>query len=110
MDEATLVIGGCTVVIIVLVIAIILGSRHHVKKAAFKPVFRKMDDGSLCMEFLNFGGIQKERTRRFYEEYAVGKTVSYQGIIYEITQIKEVTYETLAKKYNIKMVVYLRQA
>ncbi len=109
MDETTLFLTVCVVIIIVLVIAIIIGSRNHVKNAPFKPEFRKDQNGNLIMEFLNFGGIQSERTKRFHDAYKVGMVITHENRSYEIVRLEQMTYETLAKKYNVKMVAYLQE-
>ena len=65
--------------IVVLVIVIAVASYNHVNKSSFNPKFIQLSDGSLIMEFYNFGGLQTARTKRFYEQYKPGMTVTHAG-------------------------------
>ena len=76
-------------IFIVLLVVLIVGLNHHIHKAPFKPRFKRFSDGSLQMEFTGFGGMQTARTKRFNEQYEEGMKVEYQGIEYEIEEIKE---------------------
>ncbi|MDR1451529.1 MAG: hypothetical protein LBI57_04255, partial [Helicobacteraceae bacterium] len=87
MDPFLLV---CGIIILGLVIAIIIGSYHHVHKAVFKPKFVILSDNSIQMEFYNFGGLQTKRTERFYAEYKAGMEIVYQNKKYKIAQFKEI--------------------
>ena len=105
MDPFVLVMFGIAAALIV---AIAIGSVYHVKKAKFKPVFRRLSDGSLQMEFTGFGGLQTTRTERFQAEYPVGRQVSYQGKLYQIVDIRAVSDAGLART-DLKMVCYLEE-
>jgi hypothetical protein len=106
MDPFLLV---CGILIFVLVVAIIIGSYHHVHKAGFKPKFVILSDNSIQMEFYNFGGLQTKRTERFYAQYKVGMEILYQNKKYKITQIKEITDSSLMRP-DKKIVAYLEEA
>ena len=94
--------------IIVLLVVLIVGINHHIHKAPFKPKFQRFSDGSLQMKFNGFGGMQTARTKRFNEQYKAGMKVEYQGIEYEIEEIKEQGEATLAGG-DLVMVCYLRE-
>ena len=100
-----LVSGGLILVIIVI---IIIGVYRHTYKAAFKPKFIALSDGSLKMEFYNFGGVQTTRTKRFYEQYQVGMVVPHNGRQYRIAELKEVADLTWSGQ-DLKMVAYLEE-
>ena len=95
-------------IFIVLLVVLIVGLNHHIHKAPFKPRFKQISDGSLQMEFNGFGGVQTARTKRFHEQYKVGKQVEYQEKRYEIEEIKEQSEVTLVSG-DIIMVCYLRE-
>ncbi|MDR0501342.1 MAG: hypothetical protein LBG97_08920 [Coriobacteriales bacterium] len=106
MDPFLLV---CGILIVVLLVAIIIGSYHHVHKAGFKPKFVVLSDNSVQMEFYNFGGLQTKRTERFYAEYKVGMEIVYQNRKYKITQFKEIDDASLMRP-DKKIVAYLDEA
>ncbi len=105
MDPIVLIMCA---IIFVLVIVAIIGSRNHVRKAAFKPKFMKLGDGTVNMEFYNFGGLQTARTKRFYEQYKVGMQVSCEGKEYRIAEFKEVAIDSLVRS-DVKIVAYLEE-
>jgi hypothetical protein len=106
MDSFLLV---CGIIILGLVVAIIIGSYHHVHKAGFKPKFVILSDNSIQMEFYNFGGLQTKRTERFYDEYKVGMEIVYQNKKYKIAQFKEITDSSVMRP-DKKIVAYLEEA
>jgi hypothetical protein len=105
MDPFILV---CGILFGALVIGIIIGSYHHVHKASFKPKFVLLSDGSLQMEFYNFGGLQTERTKRFYNQYSIGMEIAYQNKRFKITQIKEID-DSSTLRLDKKIVAYLEE-
>ncbi|MDR1439458.1 MAG: hypothetical protein LBJ10_05455 [Clostridiales bacterium] len=106
MDPFLLV---CGIIIVGLVVAIIIGSYHHVHKAGFKPKFVILSDNSIQMEFYNFGGMQTKRTERFYAEYKAGMEIVYKNKKYKIAQFKEIN-DSSAMRPNKKIVAYLEEA
>lgn len=108
-DTDLIVLGSLLGFIIVCVIIIIVATKNHLHKTPFKPNFVRLSDGSLQMEFLEFGGLQKSRTERFLKEYYAGKSVSYEGNTYHIAEIREVGYTSVARVNDVKMVAYLEE-
>jgi hypothetical protein len=98
----------CGAIILVLVIAIVLGTYHHVYKAKFKPKFIQFSDGSLQMEFSEFGGVQTTRTERFYKQYKIGMQITHNGKNYEIVQFKEICNPSVIRT-DLKIVAYLEE-
>ncbi|MDR3258152.1 MAG: hypothetical protein LBT51_00870 [Fusobacteriaceae bacterium] len=105
MDPFILV---CGILFIVLIIIIIIASYNHVHKASFKPKFVTLSDNSIQMEFYNFGGIQKERTRRFYSQYTIGMEILHQNKKYKITEFKEID-DSSTIRVDKKIVAYLEE-
>lgn len=108
MDTDTIVIIGLIVFIIIMIGVVIIGSYHHVNKAKFKPIYKTLSDGSLQIEFSGFGGLQKERTKRFLDEYSVGMNIIYNDKEYIVEEIKEVAEGTITRA-DLKMVLYLKE-
>jgi hypothetical protein len=107
IDQDILIAGvGLVIVIVVLLIIVVVASYHHVHKAAFKPKFRRLPDGSLSMEFAGFGGLQTSRTKRFHEQYKIGTVVVHEGKRYKIAQLKEISDPSLIRE-DVKIVAYL---
>ncbi|MFV0362883.1 MAG: hypothetical protein ACK5LL_07320 [Suipraeoptans sp.] len=109
MEELPMGFWVLVAIFVVLVIIIIFSSYYHVKKAKFKPKFRELSDGSIQMEFGEFGGAQTSRTERFLQEYKIGQEVTYGGEKYFIEEIREVSDPSVVRN-DIKMVCYLTKA
>lgn len=94
-------------IIIVFIIIAAVGIYHHNYKAGFKPIFRAFSDGSVQMEFMGFG-LKTVRTKRFYEQYTLGMSISYQGQLYKIVEFKEQPHYSLLQS-TTKIVAYLEK-
>ena len=105
IDSVFIILCG---IIILLVIIVAVASYRHVHKTGFKPKFIHLSDGSVKMEFYNFGWIQRDRTKRFYEQYKAGMTVPYNGTSYRITELKEISDSSILRP-DVKIVAYLEE-
>jgi hypothetical protein len=105
MDPFILV---CGILFFGLIIIIGIVSYKHVHNTPFKPKFVISGDNNIQMEFYNFGGIQTERTKRFYSQYTVGMEVQYQNRKYKITGFKELK-DSSTIRVDKKIVAYLEE-
>ncbi|MDR2714524.1 MAG: hypothetical protein LBB42_03215 [Coriobacteriales bacterium] len=93
-----------------LAIVLALSAYHYTHRAAFKPTFVDSEAGKPCMEFYDFSkNSASPRTKRFYEEYTVGKKISHEDKDYEITNIEENSEPTLLGGSAMKIVVHLKE-
>ena len=111
IDPEFLILFG---ILIALVVTFVATSYRHVHKTGFKHKFIHLADGGLKMEFYKFGGggLQTTRTKRFYNQYRVGMTITHENKQYKISKLNEADDTSLLVALilpDMKIIAYLEE-
>ncbi|SES63393.1 hypothetical protein [Prevotella sp. kh1p2] len=95
-------------IIVILIVAIIVGTWHHINYGKFTPKFEEFSDGSVRMIFFDVSERCARQMERFNAEYKVGDGVEWKGRHFVIEEIKpQIFNNTLAA--HPALVAYLKE-